>query len=325
MTFTRGVFGRRFGRFRLAVGVDNPLMIETKPSAPLLSVVTVVRNDLPGLHATLNSLRSVLSRALDRGEIQHIVVDGSTDDDIRDFLRAEGEQAPHTWVSEPDQGIYDAMNKGLALARGRYVVFVNGGDVFSAFLDWAVLAPHLRAEARVLLAYSIERFEQDGYLRPGLGRESAVFGAPSHQATFYPRAFYEAERYRLDLPVKADGEYTRRAIESVGALFVPTVVACFGLGGVSSSYGQLKVLRRRLAEQDGLPGRLKLLIKFVVWRLMPQRWFYRLLAWGKYTMVDVDKPLPVLRTQVLACAPTTQVGGQGSHQAGSGGTSLPRG
>lgn len=272
-------------------------MSKTQNPVLLLSVVTVVRNDLAGLRATMASLQDRLGQPLNEGAVEHVVIDGSTNDEIRNFLLQQA-FAPGSWVSEPDRGIYDAMNKGLEKAAGRYVLFMNAGDVFSSFFDWRLLVPHLRGGSRVLLAYAVECFGKDRYLRPGLGREWQVFGAPSHQSTFYPRAFFAEARYRLDLPVKGDGDYTKRAIEQVGALFLPTVVAEFALGGVSSNYTAPRVLRRRLAEQERSSERVKLLIKFVLWRLIPQRWFYRVLAWGKYTPLD-HGGAPGLRTAPL--------------------------
>lgn len=276
-------------------------MSETQNRVPLLSVVTVVRNDLAGLKATMESVRQRLGEAVEQGDVEHVVIDGSSNDEIRHFLLQQA-VPPGAWVSEPDHGIYDAMNKGLDRAGGRYALFMNAGDVFSPFFDWRFFAPHLRGGSQVLLAYAVECFGRDRYLRPGLGREAAAFGAPSHQSTFYPRLFFAHARYRLDLPVKGDGDYTMRAIDAAGALFVPGVVAEFQLGGVSSNYAEARVLRRRMAEQDEGVDRIKLLAKFVLWRLMPQRWFYKLLAHGKYTPLD-QGGLPALRAAPLEGPP----------------------
>lgn len=263
----------------------------------LLSVVTVVRNDLAGLKDTLASVQQRLAAPVAEGLVEHIVIDGSTDTQVSDHLRAH--LVPHlTWISESDRGIYDAMNKGLVRSSGRYVLFMNAGDSFSTCFDWLALAPYLRVEQRVLIAYAIECFARDRYLRPGVGREQNAFGAPSHQATFYPHTFFQQARYRLDLPVKGDGEYTERALQAVGGLFVPVLVAEFALGGVSTNYMRLAVLKRRLAEQVSVAEQLKLLVKFVLWRVVPQRWFYRLLAVGKYTPLERGV-MPTLRATPL--------------------------
>ncbi|MEZ5071179.1 MAG: glycosyltransferase family 2 protein [Bacteroidales bacterium] len=88
--------------------------------APSVSVITVVFNAAPHLKATLESVRNQ-----SYPHIQHVVVDGGSTDGTVDILR----KFPHCeWTSEPDRGLYDAMNKGLRKATGEYVWFLNAGD-----------------------------------------------------------------------------------------------------------------------------------------------------------------------------------------------------
>jgi putative colanic acid biosynthesis glycosyltransferase len=88
----------------------------------LLAVVTVVRNDLDGLRLTHASLRSQTCRAF-----SWVVVDGASTDGTADYLsRHHGEI--FWWCSQPDGGIFDAMNRGLAAVRGKYLLFLNAGD-----------------------------------------------------------------------------------------------------------------------------------------------------------------------------------------------------
>lgn len=95
-------------------------------SCPAITVVTVNFNDAAGLAATLSSLRA---QGLDH--FQHVVVDGgSTDGSLDELARLPG-SADSLVISEPDKGIYDAMNKGLAAARGTLVTFLNSGDTYS--------------------------------------------------------------------------------------------------------------------------------------------------------------------------------------------------
>ncbi len=92
---------------------------------PWLSIVTVVRNDAAGLAATLRSV----SEQHPRG-VEHIIIDGaSTDETVQVLDRARATDSTRV-VSEPDTGIYNAMNKGLVLSRGAYVQYLNAGDVF---------------------------------------------------------------------------------------------------------------------------------------------------------------------------------------------------
>ena len=94
------------------------------------SLITVCYNAADTIGRTLDSVRQQRWQ-----HIQHIIIDGASTDGTTALLEAYRKQAvetrsPHqiNIVSEPDNGIYDAMNKGLALAEGRYVCFLNAGD-----------------------------------------------------------------------------------------------------------------------------------------------------------------------------------------------------
>lgn len=96
--------------------------------APIsLSIVTVCFNDLPNLQRTVESIDSQAAR----GNWEHILIDGASEDGSADWYRSAGFDFPHRIVSEPDKGIFDAMNKSLAIANGEYVIFMNAGDCFA--------------------------------------------------------------------------------------------------------------------------------------------------------------------------------------------------
>jgi len=105
---------------------------------PLVSIVTVSLNRREELAATLDS---VAGQTLADREI--VVVDGGSTDGSAALLA--GDPRVDRWISEPDRGIYDAMNKGVALARGDWVLFMNAGDCFTAPDTLARLADRLRS------------------------------------------------------------------------------------------------------------------------------------------------------------------------------------
>ena len=86
------------------------------------SIITVTYNAAEYLEQTI---LSVLTQSY--GNIEYIIVDGASTDDTLDIIQQYKDGISH-YISEPDKGIYDAMNKGLALATGDYVWFVNAGD-----------------------------------------------------------------------------------------------------------------------------------------------------------------------------------------------------
>ncbi|HUG30651.1 MAG TPA: glycosyltransferase family 2 protein [Candidatus Limnocylindria bacterium] len=97
---------------------------------PLVSIVTPTLDQGRFLEATLRSVR-----AQSYPRVEHIVIDGGSTDDSLDILRREGERGTIRWISEPDDGMYDAVNKGLALAEGEILAYIASDD---AYLPWAI-------------------------------------------------------------------------------------------------------------------------------------------------------------------------------------------
>jgi glycosyltransferase involved in cell wall biosynthesis len=92
---------------------------------PLLSVVTVVFNDADNLAATIASIKSQSFQ-----DLELIVIDGGSRDGTLEVVRASDSVIGY-WISEPDKGLYDAMNKGIKAARGKYLEFLNAGDTYT--------------------------------------------------------------------------------------------------------------------------------------------------------------------------------------------------
>jgi putative colanic acid biosynthesis glycosyltransferase len=99
------------------------MQIAMHADRPLISVITVTLNSGNDL---VKSRQSVTEQSLEN--IEHVVVDGGSLDETTNFLSCDPD-ARLRWVSEADDGIYDAMNKGVRLARGKLIMFLNAGDV----------------------------------------------------------------------------------------------------------------------------------------------------------------------------------------------------
>lgn len=95
----------------------------------ILSIITINYNNAEGLKKTLASVAAQTCK-----EFEHVVVDGASTDGSADIIREYAESAsyPVRWVSEPDKGIYNAMNKGLRMASGEYVQVLNSGDMYAS-------------------------------------------------------------------------------------------------------------------------------------------------------------------------------------------------
>ena len=89
-----------------------------------ISIITITFNNLCGLKSTVESVQ-----ALDYESIEHIIIDGKSTDGSVDYLTGIHNKN-FKWISEPDKGIYHAMNKGLKLVVNNWVIFMNAGDLF---------------------------------------------------------------------------------------------------------------------------------------------------------------------------------------------------
>lgn len=101
-----------------------------RDSAPLVSVVTPTKNRSGLLEATLRSVRGQTYP-----NVEHIVVDGGSNDDTMEMLRRYEHTYELRWLSEPDGGMYEAVNKGLDMAKGDILAYLNSDDLY---FPWTV-------------------------------------------------------------------------------------------------------------------------------------------------------------------------------------------
>jgi glycosyltransferase involved in cell wall biosynthesis len=210
----------------------------TQPSAavrrPAVTVITAVRNGAATLGRNLASVRDQTWSPID-----HVVVDGASSDDTLDLIR--GASPPVRWLSEPDRGLYDAMNKGLALVSDpeSYVLFLNADDTFAGK---DAVERIMRASAGEDLVYGrLERHDEPLDYRDVIGREvtsrDLVLGMNCHhQALFCRRRLFDAlGRFDLRYRIAADYDWVVRAFLHPGLSrrFVPEVVAVMSRGGLS--------------------------------------------------------------------------------------------
>lgn len=112
---------------------------------PKISIITVVYNAETVLAATIKSVTVQTARQ----DIEYIIIDGGSKDGTKNVILAHQNEVDR-WISEPDNGLYDAMNKGLALATGDFVWFVNAGDTIAASDVAAKLIATISPETAIL-------------------------------------------------------------------------------------------------------------------------------------------------------------------------------
>ena len=208
---------------------------------PTISIITITYNAERFLERTIHSI--VAQQATD---FEYIVIDGASTDGTLDIIK-RFEANVTTWISEPDKGLYDAMNKGLHLAKGEYVWFMNAGDEIHDPQTLPNLLARIKAEA-VDVYYSDALFvrEEQGIVRPvGLRsqvtphtlphnltwRDMALGMKVCHQAFVVKRAV--APDY-LTNNLSADLDWEIRCLKAATTIaFLPFVLCKYLLGGLS--------------------------------------------------------------------------------------------
>ena len=207
-------------------------------SDPKISVITVVHN---GAATIEDTIRSVASQ--DYPCIEHIVIDGASTDGTLDIVHRHRDKIA-AFKSEPDCGMYDAMNKGLALATGEIVGFLNADDIYAdshvlreiADTLWASevdacysdLVYVSRIDASKVVRYWKSRPYRDGLFEKGW--------MPAHPTFYAKRRIYDKYGgYDLVYRRQSDFELTMRflAVHHVRTVYIPRVLVRMRSGGAS--------------------------------------------------------------------------------------------
>ncbi len=205
---------------------------------PLVSIVCVfcnARDEIAGV------IDSILAQATDRIEI--IVVDGGSTDGTRELLR-EFDARLDYWVSEPDRGIYDAMNKGVAAATGTYLLHLNAGD---RLLRMPLERLDQAAARRIDVVGFAVRMPGWGEFRARSGWLLRIENTLHHQGTFYRRTAHPG--YDTGLRVFADFDANQKLLQAGASMVMHRELVAEQLTvGVSADPGaaaeKIQVVRR---------------------------------------------------------------------------------
>lgn len=205
---------------------------------PKVSIITAVYNDAGLIE---DAIRSVMGQTYKN--IEHLIIDGSSTDGTLDVIKRYGSSTVK-WVSEPDKGIYDAMNKGIRLATGNFIGILHSDDLFAhnKVIEQAVF---LMKECAVDSCYGdivfidrnnsnrIVRYWRAGPYRKQLFEKGWM---PPHPTFFCKRSVYEKYGYfNLDFPLAADYELMLRFLykHNVSTAYIPEVLVHMRTGGTS--------------------------------------------------------------------------------------------
>jgi glycosyltransferase involved in cell wall biosynthesis len=188
-----------------------------------LSVITVTYNCASLIQKTLEN---VLMQ--DESIVEYIVIDGGSADGTVDIINKYKDRFACT-ISEPDDGIYDAMNKGVSFATGDWILFLNAGDVFHEKLQLA----SFKFEWPINTEFVVFPFVIEGDFQPKLPDLTVRFGMPtSHQAMFISSKIAKQFKLNSNYKVAADYEFfLKRKLQNNDCVQVENIVLARVLPG----------------------------------------------------------------------------------------------
>ena len=219
------------------------------------TIITINFNNSAELRQTIES---VLGQTMK--DFEYIVIDGGSTDGSVEVIKDYADHIDY-WVSEPDKGVYNAMNKGLGKAHGEYVNFMNSGDTFHS-PDVLEEVDSKIGDADILFGNVCNRATGIRYGGIKAGSEVTFLTLKKeilcHQATFYRRTIFERHPYDESLKLIADWKVNVQAIvfDNCKVKVVDTIVANYDLTGMSSTQSLLHAEERKRVMAELFPERI---------------------------------------------------------------------
>ena len=213
---------------------------ENERMKPLVTIITATYNAASSLQATIASIRQQ-----SYVNIEWIIVDGGSSDDTVRILQ-QNDDVIQFWTSEPDNGIYDAWNKGIARARGEWIGFLGAGDTYhhDAILKYVSAIEASKTPVQ-LITSRIRLVDQHGNCKIIVGEKFdwsifqrrmniAHVGALHHRSLFDKYGIFDTEYSSA-----GDYEFLFRTGATLRALFLDAITADMIIGGSSCGYRTL--------------------------------------------------------------------------------------
>lgn len=225
-----------------------------------ISVVTICYNAIDGIERTIQSVIGQTYK-----DIEYIVIDGGSTDGTVDVIK-KYEEYIDRWVSEPDKGIYDAMNKGIKVATGDYIQFLNAGDAYHSEDVLEALVPQIApsiviAYGKVNFIYSIMSKVREPYPLHYMKKRMPF----NHPATFVKTSYHKEHLFDVSYRSSGDYDFLYKAYynDQVKFQHIPVIIADFEAEqGISSSNYLLR--KRENAKVQGIDYTLFWKISYVI-------------------------------------------------------------
>ena len=243
-----------------------------------ISVITVVKNAETSIASTIDSL---VSQTTDKFNIEYIIVDGESEDNTWKIIEEYAVQISSVLslvkVSQKDDSIYEAMDRGRKLATGDFIFYLNSGDVFESTTVLKDVVQYMNNnKEKNCLYFGIVRINTVGltWNVPNLNLASIDSNPlnsgyfPHHQSVFYPKVFYTQNTYDLKFKISGDVDYTMRACKTLPTKYMGITICSVQLDGMySGKLNIAKILKEydeRIYLMQKHDGRVSSLKKIVI-------------------------------------------------------------
>jgi len=202
------------------------------PGNPLVSIITVVYNGEKHIEQTIESVLNQTYK-----NIEYIIIDGNSKDGTINILK-KYEDKIALWQSEPDGGIYFAMNKGIQLAKGEIIGILNADDYYLPDAVMRIVQANSKNPSDIFYGdmLVVAEGKNDTIQKPDISKMNEMPSIP-HPTCFVKKAVYEkAGTFDIRFKISSDYEFLLRCIrKNFKFLYVPEIITTFRQGGISAS------------------------------------------------------------------------------------------
>lgn len=215
------------------------------------SIITINYNDKEGLSRTIKSVINQTSK-----DFEYIVIDGGSTDGSVDIIKQNADHINY-WVSEKDKGVYNAMNKGIAQAKGDYLVFMNAGDCFHT-PDILELMCDYQEDIICGKVFKGNTTIPSGHYKPTITLVDLMRGSLPHQAMFIRRELMVKHPYDENYKILSDWKFCIQALVFDNCTFrnSDVVVADYDITGISTNSNGLLPKEREQILKEIFPPRI---------------------------------------------------------------------